>query len=300
MSSSSPTTPEVTVFGLTFEQHDTRLMQEVLVSFERLPSQHDDRVALWSALLSLVRDADANEIEIIRSWYAQSDEDEDASYNADDDGEASENSTHGDADEADGQINEDTNMSVTNNDADSELDEEGKEYYSRNYSDNSSNSSGSTDSNMDLDEGTPGDADEADGQVGGDTNMGVTNNEADSELDEEGKEYYSRNYSDSSSDSSGSTDSDMDLDEGTPGSISRKHKRVCVVCRDKRHSTEFPSTKITSTCEHPATICLECLGNYIKVSVDGGAISHIQCPVCAEKLSHGDIKKYASEKIFER
>jgi len=92
----------------------------------------------------------------------------------------------------------------------------------------------------------------------------------------------------------------MDLDEGTPGSISRKHKRVCVVCRDKRHSTEFPSTKITSTCEHPATICLECLGNYIKVSVDGGAISHIQCPVCAEKLSHGDIKKYASEKIFER
>lgn len=88
------------------------------------------------------------------------------------------------------------------------------------------------------------------------------------------------------------------LDEPTP-----KGYLECCVCAHSKPPEKFPaSPKITSTCDHAddSLVCLYCIEQAVRAPIDDGILNLITCPLCPEKLSHSEIKLYASERIFAR
>jgi hypothetical protein len=58
----------MSVFGLTFRQHDNRFMQQILRHYGRLPTNPGNRVELYVELASLARDIDEDESHAIGTW----------------------------------------------------------------------------------------------------------------------------------------------------------------------------------------------------------------------------------------
>jgi len=74
---------------------------------------------------------------------------------------------------------------------------------------------------------------------------------------------------------------------------------TCAVCTDNKKPTDFP-TRITSGCKHKGTTCRDCLGQWIRSSLDTLTWDRLQCPECREPLKFDDVKRYASKPDFDR
>jgi hypothetical protein len=77
----------------------------------------------------------------------------------------------------------------------------------------------------------------------------------------------------------------------------------CLICADEFDKTEFPeSTQITSNCHHKndERVCVYCLQQSIATAVAEGQLHLIICPFCPEKLSHNEVKLYATREVFAR
>jgi hypothetical protein len=77
----------------------------------------------------------------------------------------------------------------------------------------------------------------------------------------------------------------------------------CLICAETYDVTEFPAdTQITSNCHHKndERVCLYCLQQSIATAVAEGQLHLIICPFCPEKLSHGEVKQYATREVFFR
>ena len=77
----------------------------------------------------------------------------------------------------------------------------------------------------------------------------------------------------------------------------------CLICADEFDKTEFPeATQITSHCHHKndERVCVYCLQQSIATAVTEGQLHLIICPFCPEKLSHNEVKKYATREVFAR
>jgi hypothetical protein len=129
-------------------------------------------------------------------------------------------------------------------------------------------------------------------------------------VEEEGENAATINFTDGDRDSSSEGESD-DENEDLHDSLTRsplKGKSAiecveCLICAESFTLTEFPpSTQITSTCNHKdeERVCVYCLQQSIAAAVTEGQLNLIVCPFCPEKLSHSDVKKYATHEIFAR
>lgn len=58
----------LTIFGLSYRQHDNRSMQRILREYGRLPENPGERVGLFVALTALAKDLDEEETEGIKNW----------------------------------------------------------------------------------------------------------------------------------------------------------------------------------------------------------------------------------------
>jgi hypothetical protein len=58
----------MSVFGLTFRQHDNRYMQQILRHYGRLPTNPGNRAELYIELASVARDIDEDESLAIETW----------------------------------------------------------------------------------------------------------------------------------------------------------------------------------------------------------------------------------------
>jgi len=57
----------------------------------------------------------------------------------------------------------------------------------------------------------------------------------------------------------------------------------------------------SSDCTHVATVCKPCMTNYVESEINRkGELTAIRCPVCYETLSFNDVKRGASQPVFER
>lgn len=75
----------------------------------------------------------------------------------------------------------------------------------------------------------------------------------------------------------------------------------CPICAESYPSSKFPqSHTITDGCIHTDKACLDCLDYSIQMTCERGALHELACPICPSKLSHGDVKAYATKKTFER
>jgi hypothetical protein len=77
----------------------------------------------------------------------------------------------------------------------------------------------------------------------------------------------------------------------------------CLICADEFDRTEFPeTTQITSNCHHKndERVCIYCLQQSVATAVTEGKLHLVICPFCPEKLSHDEVKKYATKEVFAR
>ncbi|CAG8654570.1 6523_t:CDS:2, partial [Dentiscutata heterogama] len=71
----------------------------------------------------------------------------------------------------------------------------------------------------------------------------------------------------------------------------------CIICAEKKPIKYFP--EITENCKHNSEICAECINIHIEKNLNN--ILEIKCPSyeCDETLDHNDIRKLATEKLYE-
>jgi len=75
----------------------------------------------------------------------------------------------------------------------------------------------------------------------------------------------------------------------------------CVVCRDHKSSEQYDSETPASACTHRVTVCKQCMASHIEAELNQkGEIINIKCPVCRSVLEFNDVKRGASQRIFER
>ena len=77
----------------------------------------------------------------------------------------------------------------------------------------------------------------------------------------------------------------------------------CLICAEEYDTSEFPpTTKITASCHHKndERVCVYCLQQTIATAVAEGQLHLINCPFCPEKLSHGEVKQFATREVFAR
>jgi hypothetical protein len=73
----------------------------------------------------------------------------------------------------------------------------------------------------------------------------------------------------------------------------------CSICIDDKQRTEMP-VQNTPRCTHRPTTCKDCLGEWLRSSIERGAWDRLQCPDCPEVLDWQDVKQHASEGTFSR
>lgn len=75
--------------------------------------------------------------------------------------------------------------------------------------------------------------------------------------------------------------------------------RECCVCAGDLPEASFPANKITPTCSHEPTTCMDCLSQAVTIKVPECAWDQISCPECPETLSYDVVKTWASAEAFE-
>ena len=84
------------------------------------------------------------------------------------------------------------------------------------------------------------------------------------------------------------------------GSRNNSGDQDCVICAETKPPHEFPSSTITSSCDHPTASCLDCIKTSIKVDLDSKIWTEIRCLECDVALDYLDIQKYADDETFSR
>jgi hypothetical protein len=262
------------VLGLSFRQHHTLHMQQVLRAYERLPANPMDRGALYTGLFELAKDLDEDETQNLENWLKNGGE-----FPA---------PTRRNAPPTPA-----TDLADLNGDfQDGEGVGEWPEYNPEDFEDGSS------------DDGDEGSGDEDEGSEDEDEDE---DDEDEDDLEEEGGE---------DNDMSGDEDemeevSDFEGMDHRPRFVRRTRPKgkatgvsiECLICADEFDSSEFPATtQVTSSCHHKndERVCVYCLQQSIATAVTEAQLHLIICPFCPEKLSHNEVKQYATREIFAR
>ncbi|KAI1505249.1 hypothetical protein F5X99DRAFT_275730 [Biscogniauxia marginata] len=75
----------------------------------------------------------------------------------------------------------------------------------------------------------------------------------------------------------------------------------CTVCDDDKMVSEMPRRRrITKDCKHEATVCKECVEQWITSSLEPITWDRLKCPECPQLLKFGDVRAFASKDTFER
>ncbi|KAI1271044.1 hypothetical protein F5Y07DRAFT_406099 [Xylaria sp. FL0933] len=76
---------------------------------------------------------------------------------------------------------------------------------------------------------------------------------------------------------------------------------VCTICADDKRVSEMPTRgRITENCEHKATACKECVGQWIASSMETISWDRLKCPECPKILGFKHIETFASRDVFNR
>lgn len=256
------------VLGLSFRQHHTLHMQQVLRAYERLPANPMDRGALYTGLFELAKDLDEDETQILENWLKNGGE-----FPAPTPRNAPPTPT--------------TELVDLNGDfQDGEEVGEWPEYNPEDFEDGSSGGGGEGSGDGDEDEGSEDeDEDDFDEEVE-DSDMSDDEEEMEEVFDFEGIDHRPRFVR-------------RTRPKGKATGVSIE----CLICADEFDSSEFPATtQVTSSCHHKndERVCVYCLQQSIATAVTEGQLHLIICPFCPEKLSHDEVKQYATREIFAR
>jgi hypothetical protein len=77
----------------------------------------------------------------------------------------------------------------------------------------------------------------------------------------------------------------------------------CLVCTSGSDEVGFSTDPPTLACSHSPEVCTECLQQVILTAINSGEfITGILCPSpeCSQKLDYYDIRKWATQEIFDR
>ena len=74
----------------------------------------------------------------------------------------------------------------------------------------------------------------------------------------------------------------------------------CSVCMELLSLVRFPNRSITRHCNHPPTVCLDCLAHTITSQLDTKVWNMLACPLCSARLESGDVEKFAPEDTIAR
>ena len=76
--------------------------------------------------------------------------------------------------------------------------------------------------------------------------------------------------------------------------------QMCTACLESIDTDRSPGRRLTSTCDHEATLCQSCLATWISTQLSSKIWDQICCPDCGAGLEHQDIKDFADEETFQR
>ncbi|KAI1297604.1 hypothetical protein F5Y03DRAFT_409723 [Xylaria venustula] len=69
--------------------------------------------------------------------------------------------------------------------------------------------------------------------------------------------------------------------------------QTCTICAEKKRVSDMPARgRITEDCEHKASVCKECIKNWITYSMETTTWDQLSCPECPTLLSHREVEKY--------
>ena len=74
----------------------------------------------------------------------------------------------------------------------------------------------------------------------------------------------------------------------------------CSVCMELLSFGCFPDRNITAHCNHPPTVCLNCLALAITSQLDTKAWDRLVCPLCSTRLESGDVERFAPGETIAR
>lgn len=87
-------------------------------------------------------------------------------------------------------------------------------------------------------------------------------------------------------------------------SISRHSKppttKECLICTDTRSLHHFPDRPPTESCLHDTSVCRRCLRTWIQSESSIKIWNEINCPICAARMQHPDIREFAPKEVFHR
>lgn len=88
---------------------------------------------------------------------------------------------------------------------------------------------------------------------------------------------------------------------GVPDAEAEENNAECPICAEEYPVTNFPrDVLVTEACTHPENPCLDCLQASIATVVERGALHLLACPICPAKLTSREVKQYASTQVYER
>ncbi|KAK4162976.1 hypothetical protein QBC43DRAFT_213857 [Cladorrhinum sp. PSN259] len=84
--------------------------------------------------------------------------------------------------------------------------------------------------------------------------------------------------------------------------LHRRRTRICIICTEERRvGTEFPTSPVTATCNHPSPqACLTCISQHIKTSLESHKWGDIHCPECHELMAYQELARFADPETFAR
>ncbi|KAI6080352.1 hypothetical protein F4821DRAFT_276212 [Hypoxylon rubiginosum] len=83
-------------------------------------------------------------------------------------------------------------------------------------------------------------------------------------------------------------------------SSSSTQTAVCTVCFEPKRLAEFPGTRLSTSCTHEPSTCLECLTLYINSRISETAAGLMRCPECEEQLDFETIHLLARRDLFDQ
>jgi len=249
------------VLGLTFRQHHTLHMQQVLRAYECLPANPMDRVALYTGLFELTKDLDENETRNLEVWLRNG-------------GEFPTPTPRNQQPSGDGEA-----IDLTSDD-DQADENDWPEYHPEDFE------------AVDMEEDDDDDGDDSTSSEEEGENLTIHNahghDQESSEEDGEDDEFEGRRPARPALSSQGKSATEC------------FECLICAESfgvTEFPPSVQITSTCQHSDNER---VCTYCLQQSIETAVTEGQLNLITCPFCPEKLSCDDVKKYATNEIFAR
>ncbi len=250
------------VLGLSFRQHHTLHMQQVLRAYERLPANPMDRGALYTSLFELAKELDEDETRNIENWLKNGGE------------FPSPPARNPPQAQAVGP--------TADNDEDGDEEGEWPDYHPEDFE------TGSSEANEDMNEDAENskEEDEDDDPHAGTIDMHRAwpdDEQDDSEDDDTQRDTRPRRTC---------------LRGKSTGEMIECS--ICADEFDESEFPE--TSQITSNCHHKNNerVCIYCLQQSIATAVTEGQLHLVICPFCPEKLSHDEVNKYATREVFAR